>query len=78
MRGDLLHLFERIEHTFRRLEVYVEVPPTAGMTDAIVNVIVEVLHILAIVTREIKQSRTSESRLATDPLDRLIDFQKHL
>jgi hypothetical protein len=78
MRGDLLRLFERIEHIFRRLEVYVEVPPTAGMTDAIVDVIVEVLHILAIVTKEIKQSRTSESQLATDPLDRLIVFQKHL
>jgi hypothetical protein len=31
------------------------------MTDAIVKVLVEVLFILAIVTREIKQNRASES-----------------
>ena len=38
------------------------------MTDAVVKVMVEVLRILAIVTKEIKQSRTSESVPATDPL----------
>ena len=46
---------------FRRLEVYIEVPATIGMTDALVKVMVEILHILAIVTKEIKQSRASES-----------------
>ena len=60
-RGALLDLFERIENVFRRLEVYIEVPPTAGMTDSVVKVMVEVLQILAIVTKEIKQSRISES-----------------
>jgi hypothetical protein len=60
-RGDLLDLFDRIENVFRRLEIYIEVPPTIGMTDAIVKVMVEVLCILAIVTKEIKQSRASES-----------------
>jgi len=58
-RGDLLDLFGRIENVFRRLETYIEVPPTAGMTDAIVKVLVEILCILAIVTKEIKQSRAS-------------------
>jgi hypothetical protein len=60
-RDELFDLFERIGNVFKRLEVYIEVPPTIGMTDAIVKVMVEVLCILAIVTKEIKQSRASES-----------------
>ena len=60
-RGILLDLFERIENVFRRLEVYIGVTPTVGMTDVIVKVLVEVLCILAIVTKEIKQNRASES-----------------
>ena len=35
-------------------------PPTTGMTNVIVKVIVEVLSILAIATKEIKQSRVRE------------------
>ena len=57
-------VFERIENFFRRLETYVELPPTAGMTDIIVKIMAEVLSILSIVTKEVKQSRTSE--LITD------------
>ena len=59
-RGALIDLFERIENIFRRLETYIQVPPMVGMTDAIVNLIVEVLCILAIATKEIKQNRASE------------------
>ena len=57
----LTTVFERIENFFRRLETYVEVPPTAGMTDIIVKIMAEVLLILSIATKEIKQSRASES-----------------
>ena len=56
----LATVFEQIENFFRRLETYVEVPPTAGMTDIIVKIMVEVLSILSIATMEIKQSRASE------------------
>lgn len=56
----LTDLFERIENVFRRLETYIEVPSTPGMTDAIVKVMIEVLRILAIATKEIKQNRASE------------------
>jgi hypothetical protein len=59
-QGVILDLFERIENVFRRLEVYIEVPPTVGMTDMIVKVLAEVLCILTIVTKEIKQNRASE------------------
>ena len=59
----LIDIFERIENFFRRLEIYTEVAPTPEMTDVIVKIIVEVLSILGIVTKKIKQSRMSEKLL---------------
>jgi hypothetical protein len=56
----LIDIFERVESFFRRLEIYTEVPPTPGMTDIIVQIMVEVLSILGIATKEIKQGRTSK------------------
>ncbi|KAI9442948.1 hypothetical protein H4582DRAFT_1145912 [Lactarius indigo] len=56
-REALVDLFERIENFFKRLESYAEVPPTDAMTDIIVKIIVEVLNIFAITTKEIKQGR---------------------
>jgi hypothetical protein len=50
----------RIESYFNRLELYTEVPPTAAMTDVIVKIMTEILSILAIATKEIKQGRSSE------------------
>jgi hypothetical protein len=38
-----------------RLEKYIAVRPTAAMTEIIVQIMVEVISILGIVTREIKQ-----------------------
>ena len=46
--------------SFRRLEVYTEVEPTPEMMDLMVQITVEVLSILGIATKEIKQGRTSE------------------
>ena len=57
----LIDIFVRIESFFKRLESYTEVPPTAAMIDAIVKIMIEVLSILAIATKEIKQGRSSES-----------------
>ena len=55
----LADLFERIENFFKRLESYAEVPPTNAMTDIIVKIMVEILNIFAIATKEMKQSRAS-------------------
>ena len=57
----LIDLFERIENFFKRLESYSAVPPTDAMTDIIVKIMIEVLNIFAIATREMKQSRASAS-----------------
>ena len=59
-RDTLVDIFERIENFFRRLENYTEIPPTPEMMDIIGKILVEVLLILAITTKEIKQGRTSE------------------
>jgi len=56
----LIDVFERIEYFFRRLDVYTAVPPTPEMMDMMVKIMVEVLSILGIATREIMQGRTSE------------------
>jgi hypothetical protein len=49
-----------MENFFRRLEVYTEVVPTPEMMDIIMKIMVEVLAILAIATKEIKEGRTSK------------------
>ena len=56
----LIDIFERIENFFKRLETYTEVRLSEAMTDIIVKIMVEVLNIFAIATKEIKQGRTSE------------------
>jgi hypothetical protein len=57
----LIDIFVRFEGFFKRLETYTEVRPTAAMMDVIVKIMMEVLSILAIATKEIKQGRSSES-----------------
>jgi hypothetical protein len=42
-----------------RLEKYIAVLPTADMTDIIVQILVEVISILGIATKEIGQGRSS-------------------
>ena len=57
----LIDVFVRIESFFKRLESYTEVRPTDAMTDVIVKIMVDVLSILAIATKETKQGRSSRS-----------------
>ncbi|KAH9977573.1 hypothetical protein BJV74DRAFT_149311 [Russula compacta] len=56
----LVDLFARIENFFKRLESYTEVPPTDAMTGVIVNIMIEVLSILGIATKEMKQTRSKK------------------
>ncbi len=56
----LIDIFSRMENFFHRLEVYTEVAPTTKIMAIIMKIMVEVLTILAIATKEIKQGRTSE------------------
>ena len=45
---------------FRRLDVYTEVPATNEMMNLIVQIMAEVLFILGIATKEIKQGQMSK------------------
>ncbi|KAH8984888.1 hypothetical protein EDB86DRAFT_2810520, partial [Lactarius hatsudake] len=54
----LVDLFGRMEYFFKRLEKYIDVRPTAAMTDIIVKIMVELISILGMVTKEIRQGRT--------------------
>ena len=52
-----------MECFFNRLEKYIDVRPSAAMKDIIVKIMVEVLSILGIVTKEVARGRTSTSFL---------------
>ena len=58
-----MDIFERIESFFTRLKEYTEVPTfrKEAIKPVIVNIMVEVLGIFAILTKEIKQGKTSQS-----------------
>jgi hypothetical protein len=55
-----MDIFERVESFFQRLEMYTEVPQSTEMMDTIILIMVEVLSILGVVTKEIRQGRMSE------------------
>ena len=56
----LIEIFNRIERFFHRLEIYIGVTPTTAMREIITEIVVEVLSILAIATKEVKRGRFSE------------------
>jgi hypothetical protein len=56
----LADTFERMESSLRRLEIHTEVPPTTEMMDTTIQIMVAVLSILGIATKEIRQGRISE------------------
>jgi hypothetical protein len=55
-----IELLNRIERFFGRLEIYTGITPTMAMTDVIIEIMVEVLTVLAIATKEVKRGRLSE------------------
>jgi hypothetical protein len=63
-----------MKYFFIRLEKYIAIRPTAAMTDVIVKIVVEVISILGIATKEIEQGRFSTPSLA----DRLPKFDVSL
>lgn len=58
--GALLELFERLGNFLQRLEIYMTIPPTTMMTDIIVKILTEVLSVLGLATKELKQGRFSK------------------
>ncbi|KAN0136416.1 hypothetical protein V8E53_005784 [Lactarius tabidus] len=74
----LIDIFGRIESFFVRLETYTNVPLTPAMTNKMVQITVKILDILAIATKEMKQSRASEFDLRLAFLEANIGPEKFL
>jgi hypothetical protein len=60
----VVDLLESIEHFLKRLDIYTKIPPTPAMDEIVMRIMVEVLSILAVTTRELKEGRPSEWALA--------------
>jgi hypothetical protein len=56
---DLIGLFERLGNFLKRLDVYINIPPTEMMTDIIVKIMVELLSVLILARKRIKRGRFS-------------------
>ena len=59
-RDKLIDAFNRIERFFQRLETYISIKPSMAMTNMIVEIMVEVLNILALATKEVNRKQLSE------------------
>ena len=62
-RDKLIDLFNSIERFFQRLVIYIGITPTTAMTNMIVDIMAEVLSILAMATKEVRRGRLSESSM---------------
>jgi len=47
----------------KRLEIYTTIPPTQIMTEVIVKIMVELLSVLALASKQVKQGRISKYAL---------------
>jgi hypothetical protein len=56
----LVELFELIEQFVNRLEIYTRIPLTPLMVELVAKIVVELLSILALATKELKQRRYSQ------------------
>ncbi len=56
----LLELFESLGNFLKRLEIYTTIPPTPIMTEIIVKIMVELLSVLALASKQVKQGRFSK------------------
>jgi hypothetical protein len=55
----LVNLFERVGNFLNRLRIYNEIPLSPSMTDIITKIMVEVLSVLSLATKQIKKGRLS-------------------
>ena len=49
-----------MEHFLSRLEIYTKITPTVAMTEMLVKILVELLSMLALATKEVRQGKASE------------------
>jgi len=56
----LVDIFECIENFARRLKIYTEIRTTPALTEMMVKIMVELLKVLALATKQINQGRFSK------------------
>ena len=56
----LVNLLETTEHFLGRLDTYIGIPLTENMRKIVVKIMVELLSTIALVTSQVKQSRSCE------------------
>ena len=66
--GAVVDLFERIESFFKRFEVYTQISLTTKMAEVLVKIVIELLSILSIATKEVKRPLASELTQQQDKL----------
>ena len=72
-QGTLFEILERLEAYFQRLEVYTSVALDQNMVNTVTKIMVEVLNIIGIATKEINQGQISTSFLYKEvPVDKTI------
>jgi hypothetical protein len=59
----LVDLLESTERFLRRLDMCTQIPRTPALDEAVVKIMVELLSTLALVTKELRQGKSSESVL---------------
>ena len=59
----LTDLLESVEHFLNRLDIYTKIPPTVNMNEMIVKILVQLLSILGLATKQLQQGILSESAL---------------
>jgi hypothetical protein len=65
---DLLDLFERLGNFLKRLDVYINIPPTEMITDVIVKIMVELLSVLVLAKKQIERGRICTSAIRCDSM----------
>ena len=59
----LADLLKSVEHFLSRLDIYTKITPTVSMTEMIVKILVELLSILALATKQLQQGKLGKSGL---------------
>ena len=65
----LIDLFASFENFLSRLSIYIGVPLAPALMNVLVKIIVELLSMLALATKQVKQGRLSASILIDRSLD---------
>lgn len=73
----LIDFLESIERLLKHLDISTQVPRTPAMDETVVRIMMELLSILALLTKELKQGRSSKS-VHADVSHRLNAIQRDL